>query len=1068
MESQCCIELFGGIRVEQGRRVITRFRTQKTASLLAYLAYFGDRMHSREVLVEMLWPTATLEAGRISLSVALSSLRGQIEPPGVPAHSFLLADRHSIGLSCLVTTDTTRFEQALCGAKEAQSRNNREEEKRLLLNALSVYRDRLLPGFYEAWIVPHQERIADQYRLAVRQLALLHEADGDLDAAIACAQRAAQSDPADEAASQALIRLLLKHGQESPGGCSSGAASGAVQQYRRLEKALRDTGDVPSAETRALVTSLLNSSSTAESGAPRRPRPGTGHTVSARKPKSVFAVAATTVNTEKREVTAMGVVATAEPTAFHPFPSTVPDPLPTPLTRFFGRRDEMDAILGLLESGGDRLITLTGPGGTGKTRIALEIARSLRSRETEAEEDNPLQPKVYFVPLLEARGADLFIAALRSTLGAAEGSGPGADPLKGLVSVLAERPALLVLDNFEHLVEPGARILEQLLLLVPTLRCLVTSRQRLPILGEREFPIAPLPTALPSADSGMRMAETRSGGDSSAAAFDLPFLLQSQPAVALFVDRAQLARTDFQITQRNAPGIVELVHRLEGIPLAVELAAARTQALTPRQMLDRLGKRLDLLVSHRKVHGGRHQSLREALQLSYDLLSPELRLFFADLCLFRGGFTTAAAEAVTASPIALDLLAQLCDTSLVRAAGQQNGEIRFQMLETIREFASEKREECPHASEDASAPRDSSDARHLRFFATLAEAAEKRLVGGGNQVEELDHLASEHDNFLAALRRTLEGDLEPTANQDALLLLASLQNFWLMRGYLTEGREWGRRFWGHWRARGAHRATSLNPSLLAKVLNGSGVLAMSQGDYETADRQYRRSLWLSRIHQNRHGVAAALNNAGIARLGRGDLAGARVLYERSLREWRSLGDEPRAACLVANLGVLAAAQEDYATARIHFLESLESARRLKDTRGAAISLCNLGQVSYKLRDYRDAERTLAESLRVSSQLKDPGEAAAALLYFGFVRAARAAASDGSGGADPGAVEVETAAQLLRVAVESYRELNLPLPDHAPQELAQFPPSPHRANGFPFRGLQALQDILDHWLPEHAV
>ena len=865
MDPQCSIELFGGIRIVQGKRVITRFRTQKTASLLAYLAFFGDRMHSREVLSELLWPrAASQEARRLSLSVALSSLRNQLEPPEVPAHSLLLADRQSIGLSSLVVTDTSRFESATQDAERARVRNERDDEKRLLLSALSLYRDKLLPGSYESWIVPQQERLAEQYRLTVRRLSALYEEDGDLESAIACAQRAVQSDPSNEDISQDLIRLLVKNGEGLSSVPESGATSSAVKHYRRLEKALRKTGHFPSDTTRALVAPLLKSSPGFSANAPastRKPRIRAGGAAVAVRPAEqapIFALADPAPQTRQKSVHDL--------TAFHLPQTTSPEPLPNPLTRFFGREKEMAFVEQLLEMGGsgNRLITLTGPGGTGKTRIALEIANRRRQyaeeerdQEQEQEQDNaPAEERVYFVSLMDAVNADLFIEALRSTFGIRESKHAGVDSVGSLISALQNKRTLLVLDNFEQIVESGSALLERIMERVPGLTCLVTSRQRLMIPGEREVPIAPFLTVRPSKD----LSFVANVGDDE----DLANLLHSQPAVALFVDRAQHARPDFQITRRNAASIAELVYRLEGIPLAIELAAARAQTLTPRQILDRLDKRLDLLTSYRKVVGGHYQSLREALQLSYDLLSPKLRIFFGEIALFRGGFTTEAAEAVTESPIALDLLAQLCDASLIRSVEQDDGELRFQMLETIREFAGEKQNE----NEQSKSERYSAEIRHLVYFAKFAESVNKRLVGGGVQQEEIAHLEADHDNFRAALRRTLRRAPDTVSASESLRLLASLYNFWLIRGHFSEGSSWSSQFWQRLRTKERHLDTAsnvvLDRTLLARAINGAGVLAMSQGDYRTADRCYRHSLRICRRIGDRRGIAGTLNNAGIS------------------------------------------------------------------------------------------------------------------------------------------------------------------------------------------------------------
>jgi tetratricopeptide (TPR) repeat protein len=538
--------------------------------------------------------------------------------------------------------------------------------------------------------------------------------------------------------------------------------------------------------------------------------------------------------------------------------------------------------------------------------------------------------------------------------------------------------------------------------------------------------------------------------------------------VALFVDRAQLARTDFQITRRNAASIVELVHLLEGIPLAIELAAARVQVLTPRQMIDRMARRLDLLVSHRKVVGGRHQSLREALQFSHELLSPQLKAFFGELSLFRGGFTPEAAEAVTESPIALDLLAQLCDASLIRPTEQAGSGIRFQMLETVREFADEKQQENdPDGHERLRA-----EARHLAFFAKVAEEADKRLVEGVMQGENLALLESDHDNIRAALRHGLRTDPNPDTAKELLRLSASLHNFWLMRSYFTEGFDWDMQCWSRLRASrnneesGSNPTVKLDPFLLSKTMNGAGVLAMSKGDYTAADRCYRHSLWLRRRLGDQRGIAATLSNAGISCSKQGNWARARSFYVRSLQAWHNAGDNRYIPRVTASLGVMAAEQGDYDAARKHFQEALDAARHFGDTRSIAIGLCNLGHTYHISGDYETAETLLTESLSAAHELKDYAQAGSALLCLGFVRSARTV-RDGVCKLLSQA-ELETGPQFVRIAVELHGELNIPLPRYAISEIKRFPAATSSANGFPFIGLRALQEVLERWLPEHAV
>jgi predicted ATPase len=739
-----------------------------------------------------------------------------------------------------------------------------------------------------------------------------------------------------------------------------------------------------------------------------------------------------------------------------------PTPLPDHLTAFFGRQDEIATIVRVLDSGKQRLITLTGPGGTGKSRIALEVARRQRQRfeEMQDEDETNSVPRVYFVSLLEAVSAELFVAELRSAFGVREDQNPGLKPLASLVHALKGKQTLLVLDNFEQIAESGSVLLEELLQQVPGLTCLVTSRIRLPIPGEREIPVAPLPTLSPSVFA----TSTGHGGASVSNEAEIPRLLDEYPSLALFVDRAQLARTDFQMNRRNAASIIELVDRLEGIPLAIELAAARTHLMMPRQMLDRMGKRLDLLVNHRKVTGGRHQSLRETLQFSYELLPSDLQRFFTNLALFRGGFTAEAAEAITESPIALDLIAQLCDASFLRSTESSNGEIRFQMLETIREFAHEKQQE----SDPNRQQRHQAEKRHLAYFARLAEETDRSILEGKSQSENLDTLEAEHDNIRAALRRVLRAAPDAFMADESLRLIASMHNFWFMRSHFTEGREWDRQFWKRLQdtKKDSKEAGTLDPLLLSRAMNGCGVLAMYQGDYSDADHCYRYSLRLRRKTGDQSGIGAILNNAGLSSSRQRNWDRARSYFEKSFEAWRAAGDSTFIGRLTGNLGIVAAEQGDYAAAKKYFEDNLELARNAGETRGISMGLSNLGRTYYKIGDLEKAEALLTESLNVAQELKDYALAGAVLLCFGLVRSARAAQL----GTTQKWIqaEMETGPQFLRVALEVYQELNLTIPAYAIADMERYPAATYKANGFPYTGLHALRDILERWLPEHAL
>jgi predicted ATPase len=397
--------------------------------------------------------------------------------------------------------------------------------------------------------------------------------------------------------------------------------------------------------------------------------------------------------------------------------------LPVQFTRFFGREDELTRLEEILLEEKPHLLTLTGPGGSGKTRLALEAARQLIE---------PFGGAVWFVPLQDLTDPGLLPGAIAASLRLPRL--PQVEPLEQVVEVLSRQPSLLVLDNFEHLLGSGLMVndsmvygstinhqpsaislVRTLLERVPSLTLLITSRQVLNLTGEREFYVSPLPTP---------------GGE------DTPEWLLRCPSVQLFVDRAQKVRPDFQVTPANAPAVSELCYRLEGIPLALELAAARVQVLTPVQMLAQLEHRFDFLVSRKRDEARRHQTLRAAMDWSYQLLSPELQRFFARLSVFRGGWTLEAAAAVASdewqvtsdeSPItshqspvisnALDTLAQLQECSLVQAE-EAGAEMRFRMLETLREYAGEQL-----ASEEQAALRE----RHADYFLHWVEEAEPKL-----------------------------------------------------------------------------------------------------------------------------------------------------------------------------------------------------------------------------------------------------------------------------------------------------------------------------------------------------
>src|SRR5918993_381173 len=473
-----------------------------------------------------------------------------------------------------------------------------------------------------------------------------------------------------------------------------------------------------------------------------------------------------------------------------------PHNLPRQPTPFLGREREISELVDMLRRDEVQLLTLTGPGGTGKTRLALQAAADLL---------DDFRDGVFFVPLAPLSDPALIAPAIGNAIGIREeGERSLAERLR---DVLATKHLLLVLDNMEHLVE-GAPLVGEILAASPRLKVLATSRLPLRLRAEREYPVPPL--ALPRRKPP-----------------PLPEHLTQYTAVQLFVERAQAVKPDFAIDNENAPAVAEICHRLDGLPLAIELAAARVRMLSPQAMLPRLEKRLPLLTGGARDAPARQRTLRNTIAWSYDLLEPKEQILFRRLAVFGGGATFEAVEAVANADGSLDVfggLERLLEQSLLRQDVGPEGEPRFSLLETIREFGIEQLE-AHGESEDA-------QARHAGFFLTLVEEAAPDLHGP-TQRAWLERLETEHDNIRAALGWSLTH--EPEA---ALRIGAALFWFWYYRGHLTEGRDWIERAL----ATGA----SASPDVRARVLNWSSAFAWERADYATAALRSEEALALAR------------------------------------------------------------------------------------------------------------------------------------------------------------------------------------------------------------------------------
>jgi predicted ATPase/class 3 adenylate cyclase len=589
------------------------------------------------------------------------------------------------------------------------------------------------------------------------------------------------------------------------------------------------------------------------------------------------------------------------PTEFPPLRSLEnrPTNLPTQPTPLLGRERELEAIGGLLGREATRLVTLTGPGGIGKTRLALQAA---------AEALDEFPDGVFFVALAAATDPRLVVPTVAQTLGIREGAGRTID--RALNDYLLDKRLLLLLDNFEQVVEAAPDV-SRLLAACSEVKVLVTSREPLHLPGEQEYPVRPL--SVPDQRSLQRPD---------------PGLLSQYEAVALFLERAQAVKPGFQISNDSAPAVAEICIRLDGLPLAIELAAARVKLLSPQAILARLGQRLKLLTGRARGVPARQQTLRSAIDWSYELLDEPERLLFARLAVFVGGCTLEAAEAVCGSDAELDVdvldtMASLVDKSLVRQEESGAGEPRFLMLETIREYALERLE----SDRDREAVRE----RHSQHFVRLAEKAKERLVGPGQQAW-LERLEDEHANLRAALAWLLEQH----QTEQALQIVAGVALFWMMRGYLREGQRWSEEILA--------QADQPSSPLHADVMAVLGEFYRFQGDFDRATRVKEQALSILRRTDQRR-TAATLHDLGEIAQAQGRYQRALELHDESLALRRQLGEKGGIAHALSGLADLAIRTGDLPHATALYEEVLETAREVQDVDFVAFTLVNLAHIA---------------------------------------------------------------------------------------------------------------------------
>lgn len=778
--------------------------------------------------------------------------------------------------------------------------------KKAFEEAITLYEGDFLPDLYEDWIIGERERLRELYFTALSQLMGLARQNGDHKQAMSYARHVLNLDPLREDVAREMVALRYETGDRP----------GAIQEYHRFVQLLKvELGVSPMPETVALYQ-LVNQN---------LPLPGRSNPT---------------------------------PPPPHP-PSAPPSNLPTPLTSFIGRQAEIAALNQLI---GDqvRLITLSGPGGTGKTRLAIEAARQLRDSRPEQFPDG-----FFFVSLSAITNPELVLPTIGGILGVRD---TGRElPQKAIANFLRHKKLLLILDNFEQLL-PAAPIIAELLTTVPTLSTLITSRTTLELYGEHEFPVAPLPTD--------DLQEIVRRGDNSPTAIEA---LWHNSAISLFASRAQVANPHFKLTSDNSLVVAEICTRLDGLPLAIELAAARSKLFSPAAMLAQLQSSLTFLSQRARNLPARQQTLRDTIAWSYNLLEGDEKRLLAGLAVFRGPFSLEAAQVVLAADQwwLIDKLESLVDKSMLRQlAPAGDNQPQFRILLTIREFAQEQLAQFPDLA--------TIQANHARYYQELADRAFFAARTHEHNKWNSQLLAAD-DNIRAAMEWSLSNPMNPEILNSGAMLCASLDNFWQIHGRLNEGRTWQERF--------IPFCHQLTPNIAVRLLNTSGWFSQLQGEYEIAKTRHSRALAIARDLNQLSFIATTLILLGTHAGRTGNYVEAEKLFSEVLTMRPLISDSPGMTfyswpALLNNLAIVTKYLGQYERALALLEETYKLQEAAGNKQGMGGALANMANIAILQENFGKATALYQRSVALRRQLNDQTGLINALAGLGHLAIAQ--------------------------------------------------------------------------------